>query len=250
MKKVIKSIFRSLGIEIKKVGGQQVILPTHEVFSGTMQCGLKRMKEKKLEPKTIIDLGAARGTWSVSAMKFWPHAHYLLFEPLSERRNELEQLKSIHKNIHVVYAAAGKEKGKIDFSVTNDLDGSGVYQNHPSAKQRTIEIGTIDEEIERTRLKPPFLIKFDTHGFEIPILEGAKKTLKETQLIVMECYGFHISKNCLILHDMCAHLEKLGFRMADMVDLMRRPGDELFWQCDLFFLPSSDKLFERITYAP
>ena len=249
MKKLIRSIFLLFGVEIKKAGSSNAVTLPKTVFPGTMEEGLKRAKRRKFEPNTIIDLGAAKGTWTSLCMKFWPNAHYLLFEPLIERKNELETLKASHPNIHLSFAAAGKEKGKINFSVTDDLDGSGVYEKHDSAKLREIEIRTTDEEIESLNLKPPFLIKFDTHGFEIPILEGAKKTLSETEIIVMECYGFHISNNSLLLHQMCARLEQLGFRIADVVDVMRRPGDELFWQCDLFFLRSSDKSFERITYA-
>ncbi len=97
-------------------------------------------------------------------------------------------------------------------------------------------------------MKPPFLIKFDTHGFEVPILEGAKNVLQQTEAIVMECYGFHISENSLLLHEMCAYLEKLDFRLSDIVDVMRRPGDEFFWQCDLFFVRSSHSSFQKNTY--
>jgi hypothetical protein len=33
------------------------------------------------------------------------------------------------------------------------------------------------------------------------------------------------------------------------VDIMRRPGDELFWQCDFFFLRSDHSYFKRNSYA-
>lgn len=242
VKKSLKSLFRFFGLEIKKVR------PEHVQYRNTMQHGLHRMKQKGINPSTIIDLGAAQGTWSLTAMNFWPDAKYLLFEPLSERKKELDDLKGLHKNVHVIYAAAGRKKGFVDFGVTDDLDGSGIFENHDPAKLRRIEVNTIDEEIRRIGLKPPFLIKFDTHGFEVPILDGAKSALRQTELIVMECYGFRISKNCLLLHEMCAYLDKLDFRLADVVDLMRRPGDEFFWQCDVFFLRSSHPSFQRNSY--
>jgi FkbM family methyltransferase len=244
VKKVIKSVFRSLGIEIKRVEelSQKILKPD------TMISAMNRMKNLGIDPSTIIDLGAAEGSWSVKAMNFWPKARYLLFEPLMERKTILEKLQTVHKNVHVVYSAAGKDKGNIDFCVTDDLDGSGFYEEHKTAKIRKIDVTTIDEEVKRAGLKAPFFIKFDTHGFEVPILEGAGSTLRETEMIVMECYGFRISKNCLLLHEMCVYMEKLDFRMADIVEVMRRPGDEFFWQCDVFFLRSSHPSFLQNSY--
>ncbi len=135
-----------MGLEVRKI---RTTNPSHEngELGNTMKDALYRMKQNEIKPSTIIDLGAAKGSWSISAMQFWPQAEYLLFEPLNERKNELEQLKATNKNIHVVYSAAGKEKGTIDFSITDDLDGSGVYENHPSANVRTIGVTNIDDEV-------------------------------------------------------------------------------------------------------
>ena len=249
MKKLIKSFFRSMGIDIKKINNNLVELPIHDALSGTMKYGLKRMKNKNIDPKTIIDLGAAQGRWSLEALQCWPDAQYMLVEPLSERQTELMRLQQEHKNFHIVNAAAGSCKGTVNFLVSDDLDGSGIYDNSDSVKTRQVNVAAIDDEVIRLGLRPPFMIKFDTHGFEGPILEGARNTLNYTELIVMECYAFRISKNCLTLHEMISCLEKLGFRIADAVDIMRRPGDELLWQCDLFFLKSANPFFKRSTYA-
>jgi hypothetical protein len=98
-------------------------------------------------------------------------------------------------------------------------------------------------------LKGPFLLKFDTHGFELPILQGAAETLKQTNAIIMECYGFRIAENSLLFPEMCVHMEKLGFRLGDIINIVRRPGDDMFWQCDAFFLRAEHPLFNKNTYA-
>jgi len=36
----------------------------------------------------------------------------------------------------------------------------------------------------------PYLIKLDTHGVEIPILNGSAQTLKDTNVLVVEVYNF------------------------------------------------------------
>ncbi len=251
MKRLIKKLFHGFGFEIRKA--QQPFVPQVKMKLppvDSMLAGLMRMKKININPKCIIDLGAAAGTWTLKAETVWPEADFLMFEPLEERKNDLELLQSRNSKLVPVFAAAGSKTGKIRFVVSSDLDGSGVYEEKTSGDFREVELTTIDDEIKKRKLKGPYFLKFDTHGFELPILEGSVETLKETELIVMECYGFLVANNSLLLHEMCSHMEKLGFRLADQVDVMRRPGDDLFWQCDLFFLKSSNELFKRTTYAP
>jgi hypothetical protein len=98
-------------------------------------------------------------------------------------------------------------------------------------------------EVERLKLQGPFVIKLDTHGYEVPILEGAWRTLRQTHLIIMECYGFRIAQHSLLLWEMCKYLDDKGFGLVDLVDVTRRPTDGAFWQCDSFFAPKSAACF-------
>jgi hypothetical protein len=71
-------------------------------------------------------------------------------------------------------------------------------------------------------------LKFDTHGYELPILKGARQTLNKTSLIIMEAYNFKISDHALRFHEMCAYMECLGFRCFDIADPMLRDYDKSF----------------------
>jgi FkbM family methyltransferase len=250
MKKLIKAFFRLFGVEIRKASTPVVKPVVQQINLDTMEAGMLRARDKfGIQPSTIIDLGAAEGTWTIKAEKVWPKADFIPFEPLEERKKDLNALSNRNPKIKPVFAAAGNKKGKVHFVVSSDLDGSGVYDAESTEEGREVDITTLDHEVENLNVKPGYLIKFDTHGFELPILEGAVKTLSKTDLIIMECYGFRIAQNSLLFPEMCTHMEKLGFRLADMVDIMRRPGDQFFWQCDAFFLPTSHPFFTRNTYA-
>ena len=48
---------------------------------------------------------------------------------------------------------------------------------------------------------------------------------------------------------MCAYLEGRALRCVDLADPHYRPGDRAFWQCDLFFAPAGQPLFERNVYG-
>lgn len=254
MKKLIHGFFGIFGLEVRRK--LQTTAPvrtgvTKAPAPDSMMAGMLRAKTNwKINPGSVIDLGAAAGTWTEKAAAVWAESSFILFEPLEERKAELVQLAKSNARIRPVFAAAGNQSGKVLFAVSDDLDGSGVVDSRgqQNAKTREVELTTIDDQVKRLQLSGPFVIKFDTHGFELPILEGAIQTLKKTDLVIMECYGFRLTENSLLLHEMCQHMSTLGFDLADVVDIMRRPDDQLFWQCDAFFLRNDHPAFTRKTY--
>ena len=104
-------------------------------------------------------------------------------------------------------------------------------------------------EVARRSLSPPFLVKLDTHGFEVPILDGASRTLEETSLLVVEAYNFDLGPGALRFPDLCRLLEQRGFRCVDLADPMWRPRDGALWQLDLLFVPASRPEFASNTYG-
>ncbi len=213
-----------------------------------MSQALCRMRLKGVQVGTILDLGASNGQWSKVGLSQFPKARALLLEPLAERVEELRAFCAGHPGVDFVTAAAGQESGEANFYVADDLDGSGLAQK-AGPKTRAVPMTTLDHEVRTRNLPGPFLMKFDTHGFELPILAGATETLKNTSLIVMEVYNFQINENALRFHEMCAHLETLGFRCADIADPLSRKRDGLLWQMDFFFLRKDDPSFTCSQFA-
>lgn len=212
----------------------------------TMQCGLRRSARCIPSPATVIDVGAAAGTWCEKAEEVWPTARYVLFEPLAERKKELEALARNRSNVSLCFAALGREKSTLQFTVTDDLDGSGFYGK---GKLREVDVEALDDVLNRQNLPGPYVLKLDTHGFEVPIFEGAQRTLENAELIIVEVYGFYVAPDSLLLWQICEYLDARGFRLFDVVDTMRRPKDNAFWQADAFFLRKSNVVFTDDTYA-
>lgn len=246
IKKIIRSFFDAAGLDIRrkrcKTNGT-----IH--FNQQMNFGLERISKLDLTVNTIVDVGAAQGSWALSAKNYWPHASYILFEPLEERRDELEQLSHTNHGFYFVPQAAGKEKGVVQFSVASDLDGSGVASNLNSRNVRAVNVTSIQEEVRNLKLMGPYFIKLDTHGYELPILDGCKNIMDEVSLFIIECYGFQIAKDSLLFWEMCQHMDSKGFRLFDLVDVMRRAKDGAFWQCDAFFISKDSALFKDNSYA-
>lgn len=226
--------------------GAKIIRKTADEFD--MSSAVQRIAEHGIPLKSVIDIGASNGKWSLETMKVFPRASYLAIEPLREREIALQDIRQNHSNFDYVLCVAGAVDGeRATLNVADDLDGSTV--NATGGEPREVLVRTLDAIVAEKKLESPYLLKFDTHGYEIPILNGAKQILAKTNVVIMEVYNFNITDNSARFHDMCSHMEKLGFRCYDIAGLMLRPYDKSFWQMDIFFCRSDSKIFSHSQYV-
>jgi FkbM family methyltransferase len=197
---------------------------------------------------TWIDVGASDGSWSLLARHHFPQARFLLFEPLTERQADLARLAK-RQGFIPVPAAAGATAGIVEFAVDAALDGSGVARPGETQATRPVRVESVDAAVSAHQLTGPFGLKLDTHGYELPVLTGATHVLAHANLLIIESYNFQLGAGTLRFHELCAHLERLGFRCCDLADPMRRPGDGALWQMDLAFARTNDPIFDLNTYA-
>lgn len=197
--------------------------------------------------RTVIDVGASDGRWSSELMRRYPSADYLLIEAQPVHEPKLKEFCARHGNARYVLAAAGPEEGEIYFDAEDPFGG---VASHTPVERYGIRVSmtTVDTQVERHALAPPYLVKLDTHGFEVPILRGAAHVLTQTSVLIIECYNFRIAPECLLFHEMCQYLGERGFRCIDMFDLLYRPYDEAFWQMDMVFMRSDRAEFAYHAY--
>ena len=243
IKKLIRKILSLFGLSISRISSDAVSSESR----ATTEAAFNSMLRRKCEINTAIDIGASDGRWSKTMMKFYPNTQYLLIEAQACHQPELNTFVASHKNAQYVLSAAGQEAGNIYFDAGNPFGGQA--SNTPFEQNNiVVPVTTVDAEVEKNHLSGPFLIKFDTHGFEVPILLGASKTLKETSVIIMECYLHQLTKDSLLFNEMCGYLDKLGFRCIDMVDPAWRTYDDTFWQMDLIFIKKESPEFKHSDY--
>lgn len=196
---------------------------------------------------TVVDIGASDGGWSGALMPYFPASRYLLIEAQSSRQAALEAFCRGHGNADYVLAAAGDREGTIHFDTTDPLGGL-ASETAFATNDAVVPMVTVDATVAARKLPGPYLLKFDTHGFELPILRGAVATLRDTEVVVMECYNFHIAPEALTFDEMSAHMRGLGFRCIDLVCPLHRPHDDAFWQADLVFVRSDRPEFANRAY--
>lgn len=218
-------------------------------LSSSMDSALARWtSNNNVDIKTVIDIGASDGQWTRKAQKYLPEAYYLLIEANRFHEGKLHQYKAKTKNVDYILAAASNCGGEIYFDA-RDPWGGLASEKKTSDQLISVPATTIDDQVKQKNLTPPFLLKFDTHGFEVPILEGAGETLKNTNLIIIEVYNFKLTPSSLRFWEICQYLEKFGFRPVDVCEPMHRPRDGILWQMDLVFARSSLPEFNSNNYS-
>jgi FkbM family methyltransferase len=205
-------------------------------------------RRRDVSVNTVVDVGASNGHWSARMMRYFPDAKYLLIEAQEAVHGAaLAAFKKAHENVEYELCAAGASEGEIHFDATDPMGGLASTTAF-TKNDISVPVTTVDRLVERRGLRGPFLIKLDTHGFEVPILEGASETLKKSSVLIIEAYNFTVCPGALRFYELCQYLEPRGFRCADMFDLMVRPKDNIFWQMDLVFLPTNHPVFESDSY--
>ena len=203
---------------------------------------LRRIASRNIYISTVIDVGASNGMLSAVAMQHFPQANYFLIEAQSCHQKDLDKFCSEHPNCNYIVAAAGDVIGEIYFDDRDPFGGVAVKEKTAWANTK-VSVTTIDSEIRKRKLPGPYLIKLDTHGFEIPILGGATEALAMANLLVIEVYNFRILDNSLLFHEMCSYLDQRDFCVIDFSEPLWREYDHSLWQFDLFFVPKTRKEF-------
>jgi FkbM family methyltransferase len=209
----------------------------------TTQGALSRLVRHGFEIRSIIDLGASDGKWSRMAVSFFPEARILGIEPLTEREPDLRAMRSEYKTFSYNICAAGnQDQGMAVLNVTPELDGSYIGAG-PGARQ--VPLRTVDSLVAQSRMVGPFLMKFDTHGYELQILEGASNTLRDTPVIIMEMLNF----GGLRFPELLMRLDELGYRPLDAVDVVRTPTNQVLWQFDFVLVRKDHPLLRDAAFS-
>ena len=214
---------------------------------------LKHARDLGLSPATIIDVGAAYGTFTLKCYDIFPQSRYILIEPLKEYQRYLEKVIRTMTTAEYVLAAANAKRGEITINVHPDLVGSSVYLEREVSDvngiPRTVSAETLDHLCEDMKASGPYLIKIDVQGAELEVLTGAKGILNEAEYLILEVSLFEFFQGGPQLHDVVQYMKSSGFSVYDIFDLQYRPLDKSLSQVDMAFVRDNGRFRKHHFYA-
>ena len=225
LKQLVKSTLLRFGYELKNV----------RVPSGWHPANLRK---PGFDPRTIVDVGAGFGT--LPLYEAFPESYHVLIEPLKEHESHLNAILDKYRGQQIA-TAIGAREGTVFINIQDGfLTKSSIRERTAltsvlgHVERREIPITTLDALMDKQELEPPFGLKIDTEGFELQVIEGAAKFLRETQFVIAEVSVSRRFEDSYSFAEFIELMRRNGFRLCDILSAPRTVQTEVIFVDGVF----------------
>lgn len=182
-------------------------------FKKNLDHVFKWMKILKLRKNCIIlDIGANIGINSICYKKIFKASKIYSFEPIKKTFNALRKnvnKNNLSKSIKTFNFGLSDKKQKASLSIPTKEQGerykyflnSGLYSIHGKGKEKIrVNLQTLDQFVNKQKMKKVDFIKIDVEGHEFEILQGALNTIKKFKPIIQSEFNY-ITKSLSLKSD-------------------------------------------------
>ena len=175
------------------------------------------------EPRTVLDVGANRGQFALFALRRFPRARLICFEPLSQPAAVLRRVVGARVGVEVHEVALAAESGTASMHQSRDDDSSSllpVTRQQQHAFPGSVEVARVDVAVRRlddcvdpSALARPCLLKIDVQGAELEVLRGSREVLDAVDELIVECSFTELYAGQALADDVIGELRAAGFRL-------------------------------------
>lgn len=200
---------------------------------------------------SVIDVGANHGQFALFALHRFPHAQLHCFEPQPAAHAVLRRVLSEMPSTRLIQAALGSKRSGAQVMHVSRLDDSSsllpITARYTTAFPGTQEVTCInvpvmrlDDALDANALPRPCLLKLDVQGYELEVLRGGDRVLRNVDEIFAECSFDEMYAGQPLAGELIAYLWAKGFALTGVFDVKRdRAGRCL--QADLLFARSRSR---------
>jgi FkbM family methyltransferase len=154
----------------------------------------------------VLDIGANEGEFTDLVVKDSKRLRVMSFEPHPVTYARLKQRFARNPRVEIVNCAVGREPGEIDLYDYEEIDGTEhatVFRDviektrRAKASKHTVKMVTLDALEIDGKIE---LIKVDVEGFELAVLQGARKVIanKRPNYLLVEFNEMNITSRTFL----------------------------------------------------
>lgn len=232
------------GIATGRLASARPSLYIRALMEGAAPSTELRWAVERCAPKTVIDIGANRGQFSLLVAGIHPGARIVAFEPNPLEASKARRIFARELGFSIVTCALGRDPGEGRLHVTRRSDSASL--NRPTAEQdslfhsgpveSTVEVAIrrLDDVMAEQSVTGPMLVKIDVQGHEAAVVEGGRDTLAAAQWALVECSFASLYQDQGLADEVCAMLHGLGLRLEGAGNATTVGAGRLI-QADLLF---------------
>jgi len=178
----------------------------------------------------IIDVGANEGQFASGYRSDSKIRKIISFEPLADAFKVLEQRSSKFRNWDAHKVAVGNQSGETYINVSmNSVSSSlrqltdvhlGAAPNSECVKSELVSLKTLDSallEYFDVLESSSVMLKIDTQGYEREVLEGAKKTLYKTKIVIIEISFEVLYEGQALFEEIHSEMRSAGYKVYNII---------------------------------
>ena len=234
LKKLIKPVFRKLG--------RDLVVYNHLLHPVARRAKLLETYNTDL----VLDIGANTGQYARGLRELGYRGKIVSFEPLSAAYLDLKKWADKDRNAVAVNSAIGNIDGNVEFNVAGNSTSSSILDilpEHTSAApesafiaKETVSLRRLDSVYNKyCSSNDSILLKIDAQGYEMHVLEGAKKVLDLISSLQIEISLVPLYKGQLLFIDVVSWLMERGFQLVDIEPIFVHAKTGEVLQVDCFF---------------
>ena len=186
---------------------------------------------------TIFDIGAHKGQTSLYFNKIFVKSHIYAFEPSPLLFESFQKNTIRHNNIKSYNSGFGEKPTSAYLSnPSSDLCGQVKFENEDSFQK--IKIDTINNFCSREKISLIDLLKIDTEGHEISVLNGASELLNSFSIkaIYLECDFNNDDPQHTFFHDIFSYLTARSFAFHGLFEVIHYSRNYGIGYCNALFI--------------
>ena len=175
---------------------------------------LSFFRKKKINIDTFVDVGSHKGKYFDLFDKNYKIKKTLLIEPQKQYFHYLKKKYKGFNSVKIFDCAISNKNGTTLFYINHhDLTSSLNTLNHKNVflkiksrlfgvelknmikKKVKVKINTLNNILKRFKIKQFDLVKIDTEGHELQVLQGIGKTMKKIKIFLIEFRNDNVYKN-------------------------------------------------------